>query len=132
MEEEKRLSESDTKGKLKRVKMTDEDRAYFKEGVKTLCGTELIFAGNVINDKDLRKLFDPEDIAFMNKELGRQAGAIWARLLRALKKHDFTEAVEVIRGKGGGRSEKDESMEATEGEKREADIDRATAAGIFE
>ena len=34
-----------------KVKMTDEDRAYFKAGVKTLCGAELLFAGNVINDK---------------------------------------------------------------------------------
>lgn len=128
-EGEKRLSELDTK---RTVKMTDEDREYFKEGVKTLCGTELIFAGNVINDKDLRKRFDPEDLAFMNKELGRQAGAIWARLLRALKKHDFAAAVEVIRGKGGGSSEEDESVEAPEREKRKADIDRATAVGIFE
>lgn len=90
---------------MQRVKMTDEDREYFKEGVKTLCGTELIFAGNVINDKDLRKWFDPEDLAFMNKELGRQAGAIWARLLRALKKHDFAAAAEVLRGKRGAAVE---------------------------
>ena len=118
--------------KLGKVKMTDEDRAYFKEGVKTLCGTELLFAGNVINDKDLRKQFDPEDIAFMNKELGRQAGAIWKRLLRALKKHDFAAAEEVIRGKRGGSSEEKESMEAPEGKREAADIDRETAAGIFE
>lgn len=90
---------------MQRVKMTDEDRAYFKEGVKTLCGTELIFAKNVINDKDLRKRFDPEDLAFMNKELGRQAGAIWARLLRELKKHDFAAAEEVIKGKRGAAVE---------------------------
>lgn len=115
-----------------KVKMTDEDRAYFKAGVKTLCGAELLFAGNVINDKDLRKQFAPEDLAFMNKELGRQAGAIWARLLRALKKHDFTAAEETIRGKRGGSSEEKESMEAPEGEREAADIDRAAAAGIFE
>lgn len=124
----KKLSELDTK---RTIKMTDEDRAYFKEGMKTLCGTELLFAGNVINDKDLRKQFAPEDLAFMNKELGRQAGAIWARLLRALKKHDFEAAVEVMRGKGGGNGE-EESMEAPEGEREAADIDRAAAAGIFE
>lgn len=68
------MSNTQTTKITDKVKMTDEDRAYFKEGVKTLCGTELIFAGNVINDKDLRKRFDPEDLAFMNKELGRQAG----------------------------------------------------------
>ncbi len=129
------MSELDTLqevAQLGKIKMTDEDREYFKEGVKTLCGTELIFAGNVINDKDLRKQFDPEDIAFMNKELGRQAGAIWKRLLRALKKHDFAAAEEIIRGKRGGSSEEKESMEAPEGERGAADIDRATAAGIFE
>ena len=128
MKVKRRLSELDTK---RTVKMTDEDRAYFKAGIKTLCGEELVFAGNVINDKDLRKRFTPEDLVFMNKELGRQAGAIWARLLRALKKHDFEAAVEVMRGKGGGNGEK-ESMEATEGERGTADIDRETAAGIFE
>ena len=89
---------------LGKIKMTVEDRAYFKAGVKTLCGTELLFAGNVINDKDLRKQFDAEDLEFMNKELGRQAGEIWKRLLRALKKHDFAAAEEVIRGKRGGSS----------------------------
>lgn len=85
--------------------MTDEDRTYFKKGVKTLCATEVIFVRNIINDKDLRKQFDPEDLAFMNKELGRQAGAIWARLLRELKKHDFAAAEEVIKGKGGAEVE---------------------------
>lgn len=86
---------------MKRAKMTDEDRAYFKEGVKTLCGTELICTKNFINDKDIKKRIDPEDLAFMNKELGRQAGAIWASLLRALKKQDYKAAGEVIRGKRG-------------------------------
>ena len=99
------MSNTQTEKITDKVKMTDEDRAYFKEGVKTLCGTELIFAGNVINDKDLRKRFAPEDLAFMNKELGRQAGAIWERLLRALKKHDFAAAEEVIRGKRGAAVE---------------------------
>ena len=60
---------------------------------------------NMINDKEIRKRIDPEDLAFMNKELGRQAGAIWARLLRALKKHDFAAAEEVIRGKRGAAVE---------------------------
>ena len=129
------MSELDTLqevAKLGKVKMTDEDRAYFKAGMKTLCGTELIFAGNVINDKDLRKQFDPEDLDFMNKELGRQAGAIWKRLLRALKKHDFAAVEEIIRGKRGGSSEEKESMEAPEGKREAADIDRATAARMFE
>lgn len=65
----------------------------------------MIFARNIINDKDLRKQFAPEDLAFMNKELGRQAGAIWARLLRELKKHDLAAAEEVIRGKRGAEVE---------------------------
>ncbi|MDE6875539.1 MAG: hypothetical protein K2P87_13930 [Lachnospiraceae bacterium] len=95
--------------------MTDEDRAYFKAGVKTLCGAELVCAGNMINDKEIRKRIDPEDLAFMNKELGRQAGEIWKRLLRALKKYDFAAAEEIIRGKRGGSSEEKESMEAPGG-----------------
>ena len=61
MKVKRRLSELDTK---RTVKMTDEDRAYFKAGIKTLCGEELVFAGNVINDKDLRKRFTPEDLVF--------------------------------------------------------------------
>ena len=34
----------------------------------------------------------------MNKELGRQAGAVFARILRAIKKMDFKEAQRVITG----------------------------------
>lgn len=37
----------------------------------------------------------------MKKELGRQAGAIWAKLLRALKKHDFKEAEKILTGGTG-------------------------------
>ena len=39
-----------------------------------------------------------EDLDFMNKELGRQAGAVFARILRAIKKMDFKEAQRVITG----------------------------------
>lgn len=80
------------------VKMTQEDRQYFKNGVKTLCGTELLFAIRVIEDKELIKVIDSEDLEFMKKELGRQAGAIWAKLLRALKKLDFKEAERILTG----------------------------------
>ncbi|TGY93415.1 hypothetical protein E5329_18525 [Petralouisia muris] len=83
------------------VKMTQEDRQYFKNGVKTLCGTELLFAIRVIEDKDLIKVIDSKDLEFMKKELGRQAGAIWAKLLRALKKLDFKEAERILRGGTG-------------------------------
>lgn len=83
------------------VKMTQEDRQYFKNGVKTLCGTELLFAIRVIEDKDLIKVIDGKDLEFMKKELGRQAGAIWAKLLRALKKLDFKEAERILRGGTG-------------------------------
>ena len=84
-----------------KVEMTQEDKAYFKNGVKTLCGTELVFAIRVIEDKDLKKVFDSKDLEFMKKELGRQAGAIWAKLLRALKKHDFKEAERILTGGTG-------------------------------
>lgn len=80
------------------VKMTQEDREYFKNGVKTLCGTELVFAIRVIEDKDFIKVVDNKDLEFMKKELGRQAGAIWAKLLRALKKMDFKEAEKILTG----------------------------------
>ena len=95
------------------VKMTKEDREYFKKGVKTLCGTELLFVGKLIlGEKEVSKIFDPEDLEFMRMELGRQAGAIWGKLLRQLKKEDYAAAVEVLRGsrkpqddeKGGGSS----------------------------
>lgn len=34
----------------------------------------------------------------MNKELGRQAGAVFARILRAFKKMDFEEVQRVLTG----------------------------------
>ena len=40
---------------MQKVEMTKEDREYFKNGVKTLCGTELILATKVINDPDIKK-----------------------------------------------------------------------------
>jgi hypothetical protein len=96
--------------------MTEEDREYFKTGAKTLCGTELMAIRNFINDKDMKKRIDRKDLEFMNSELGKQAGAIWAKLLRALKKRDYVAAVEVIRGKRGGSGGK-ESMETEAQEK---------------
>lgn len=84
---------------MKLAKMVEEDKAYFKEGVKTLCGIELLEIKGFINDKEIKKRITPEDFAFMTKELGRRAGAIWARLLRALKKSDYKETEEVLRGK---------------------------------
>lgn len=81
-----------------KVAMTQEDREYFKNGVRTLCGTEVLFAKNLINDPDVKKIFTAEDIDFMNNELGRQAGAVFSRVLRAFKKRDFKEAQRVLTG----------------------------------
>lgn len=81
-----------------KIPMTQEDREYFKNGVRTLCGTEVLFAKNIINDPDIKKIFTAEDLDFMNKELGRQAGAVFARILRAFKKRDFKEAQRVLTG----------------------------------
>ena len=81
-----------------KIPMTQEDREYFKNGVRTLCGTEVLFVKNIINDPDAKKIFTAEDIAFMNKELGRQAGAVFAQILRAFKKRDFKEAQRVLTG----------------------------------
>ena len=71
---------------MKKIPMTQEDRDYFKSGVRTLCGIEVIQAKNIINDPGLKAVFTSEDLDFMNKELGRQAGAVFARILRAIKK----------------------------------------------
>lgn len=81
-----------------KIPMTQEDRECFENGVRTLCGTEVLFVKNIINDPDAKKIFTAEDIAFMNKELGRQAGAVFARILRAFKKRDFKEAQRVLTG----------------------------------
>lgn len=83
---------------MKKIPMTQEDRDYFKSGVRTLCGIEVIQAKNIINAPGLKVVFTSEDLDFMNKELGRQAGAVFARILRAIKKKDFKEAQRVITG----------------------------------
>ncbi len=83
---------------MKKIPMTQEDRDYFKSGVRTLCGIEVIQAKNIINDPGLKVVFTSEDLDFMNKELDRQAGAVFARILRAIKKKDFKEAQRVITG----------------------------------
>lgn len=81
-----------------KVKMTQEDKAYFKNGVKTICGTELILATKVINDPDIKKMFTQGDLDFMNKELGRRAVAIFAGILRGFKKKDFAEVQKILTG----------------------------------
>lgn len=83
---------------MEKIPMTQEDRDYFKSGVRTLCGIEVIQAKNIINGPELKVVFTSEDLDFMNKELGRQAGAVFARILRAIKKMDFKEAQRVITG----------------------------------
>lgn len=83
---------------MKKIPMTQEDRDYFKSGVRTLCGIEVIQAKNIINDPGLKVVFTSEDLDFMNEELGRQAGAVFARILRAIKKKNFKEAQRVITG----------------------------------
>lgn len=55
----------------------------------------------MINHPDAKKIFTAEDLDFMNKELGRQAGAVFARILRAIKKRDFREAQRVLTGGKG-------------------------------
>lgn len=53
---------------MKKIPMTQEDRDYFKSGVRTLCGIEVIQAKNIINDPGLKVVFTSEDLDFMNKE----------------------------------------------------------------
>ena len=52
---------------MKKIPMTQEDRDYFKSGVRTLCGIEVIQAKNIINDPGLKVVFTSEDLDFMNK-----------------------------------------------------------------
>lgn len=54
---------------MEKIPMTQEDRECFKNGVRTLCGIEVI-----------------------------QAGAVFARILRAFKKMDFKEVQRVLTG----------------------------------
>lgn len=37
---------------MEKIPMTQEDRDYFKSGVRTLCGIEVIQAKNIINDPE--------------------------------------------------------------------------------
>ena len=55
---------------MEKIPMTQEDRDYFKSGVRTLCGIEVIQAKNIINDPELKVVFTSENLDFMNKELG--------------------------------------------------------------
>lgn len=84
-----------------KIPMTQEDREYFKSGARTLCGVEVLQVRDMINHPDTKKIFTAEDLDFMNKELGRQAGAVFARILRAIKKRDFREAQRVLTGGKG-------------------------------
>lgn len=81
---------------MEKIPMTQEDREYFKNGVQTLCGTEVLWVRDIINDPDAKKIFTAEDLDFMNKELGRQAGAVFARILRAFKKKRLQGSTESI------------------------------------
>lgn len=82
-----------------KIPMAKEDRDYFKSGVRTLCGTEVIYVKNLISAPEAKQIFTFEDLEFMKKELARQAGAIFARVLRAIKRKDFEEAQRVMTGK---------------------------------
>ena len=84
-----------------KIPMTQEDREYFKSGARTLCGVEVLQVRDMINHQDAKKIFTAEDLDFMNKELGRQEGAVFARILRAIKKRDFREAQRVLTGGKG-------------------------------
>lgn len=79
--------------------MAKEDKDYFKSGVITLCGIEVIYVKNLISTPEAKQIFTFEDLEFMKKELARQAGGIFARILRAIKRKDFEEAQRVMTGK---------------------------------
>lgn len=85
--------------KCNKIPMQKEEREYFENGVRTLCGTEVIYVKNLISTPEAKQIFTFEDLEFMKKELARQAGAIFARVLRAIKRKDFEEAQRVMTGK---------------------------------
>lgn len=84
---------------MQKIPMSKEDREYFKNGVKTLCGTEVLTAARFI--EQMKSRFTKSDYDFMKQELSRQAWAIWAKLIRALKKADFKEAQKILTGGNG-------------------------------
>lgn len=71
---------------MKKIPMTQEDRDYFKSGVRTLCGIEVIQAKNIINDPGLKVVFTSEDLDFMNKELADRQGRYLPESLERLRK----------------------------------------------
>ena len=83
---------------MQKLKMTQADRDYFKNGVKSLCGIEVLIAGDFINAPEVKRMFVKEDVEFMNKELGRQAGAVFAKILRAFKEMDLAGVQEILTG----------------------------------
>lgn len=82
--------------KCNKIPMQKEEREYFEIGVRTLCGTEVIYVKNLISTPKAKQIFTSDDLKFMEKELDRQAGAIFARVLRAIKRKDFEEAWRVM------------------------------------
>ena len=83
---------------MDKVPMTKEDKEYFKDEVRTLCGIEVLQLRDIINDPGAKEIFTKEDLEFMNKELGRQAGAVFAHILRALEARNYKEAQRVLTG----------------------------------
>lgn len=66
--------------------------------IKECMESILDFATKVINEPDIKKIFTQGDLDFMNKELGRRAGAIFAGILRGFKKKDFAEVQKILTG----------------------------------
>lgn len=50
-----------------KIPMAKEDRDYFKSGVRTLCGTEVIYVKNLISAPEAKQIFTFEDLEFMKK-----------------------------------------------------------------
>ena len=86
---------------MDKVPMTKEDKECFKDEVRTLCGIEVLQIREIINDPRAKEIFTKEDLNFMNKELGRQAGAVFGHILRALEAGDHKEAQRVLTGGKG-------------------------------
>ena len=83
---------------MEKVSLIAKDRDYFKNGVKGLSGIEVIRLKNIINNSELTAVFTSKDLKFMNKELARQSGMVFDKIIRAFKKMDFEEAKRMITG----------------------------------
>ena len=60
--------------KCNKIPMQKEEREYFEIGVRTLCGTEVIYVKNLISTPKAKQIFTSDDLKFMKKSLTDRRG----------------------------------------------------------